>query len=101
MARTKVFATSLRGQGSGQGNCPPSWDSLLLAGCQPKARIVSDRRTSPSNLAVRRDLPPQQIERRLHVKVERKFQIGGTMLAHEALVKGDIDLYPEYTGTAL
>jgi osmoprotectant transport system substrate-binding protein len=23
------------------------------------------------------------------------------MLAHEALVKGDIDLYPEYTGTAL
>ena len=23
------------------------------------------------------------------------------MLAHQALVRGDIDLYPEYTGTAL
>ena len=33
--------------------------------------------------------------------VDRKLNLGGTMLAHEALVKGDIDLYPEYTGTAL
>ena len=30
----------------------------------------------------------------------RKLDLGGTLLAHEALVKGDIDLYPEYTGTA-
>jgi glycine betaine/choline ABC-type transport system substrate-binding protein len=47
------------------------------------------------------EIVAQQIERRLHIPVERKLQIGGTMLAHEALVKGDIDLYPEYTGTAL
>jgi osmoprotectant transport system substrate-binding protein len=32
--------------------------------------------------------------------VERKFNIGGQG-AHDALVKGDIDFYPEYTGTAL
>jgi glycine betaine/choline ABC-type transport system substrate-binding protein len=43
----------------------------------------------------------QQIERRLGVPVERRLNLGGTMLAHEALVRGDIDLYPEYTGTAL
>ncbi len=43
----------------------------------------------------------QQIERRLGVPVERKLDLGGTLLAHEALVRGDIDLYPEYTGTAL
>jgi glycine betaine/choline ABC-type transport system substrate-binding protein len=30
----------------------------------------------------------------------RKLDLGGTLLAHEALVAGDIDLYPEYTGTA-
>jgi len=47
------------------------------------------------------EIAAQQIERRLHIPVERKLQIGGTLLAHEALVKGDIDLYPEYTGTAL
>ena len=34
-------------------------------------------------------------------KVERKFQLGGTGVIHQALVNGDIDVYPEYTGTAL
>lgn len=34
-------------------------------------------------------------------KVERKINLGGTLLAHEALRTGVIDLYPEYTGTAL
>jgi osmoprotectant transport system substrate-binding protein len=34
-------------------------------------------------------------------KVERKFNLGGTPIAHEALVRGDIDLYPEYTSTGL
>jgi glycine betaine/choline ABC-type transport system substrate-binding protein len=43
----------------------------------------------------------QQIERRLGVTVERKLNLGGTMLAQEAIAKGDLDLYPEYTGTAL
>jgi osmoprotectant transport system substrate-binding protein len=33
------------------------------------------------------------------IKVERKLNLAGTQVAHEALVKGDIDLYPEYTGT--
>jgi len=33
--------------------------------------------------------------------VERKFNLGATPIAHEALVKGDIDLYPEYTSTGL
>ena len=35
------------------------------------------------------------------VKVERKINLGGTLIAHQALVTGEIDLYPEYTGTAL
>jgi osmoprotectant transport system substrate-binding protein len=34
-------------------------------------------------------------------KVERKFNLGGTPVAHAALQKGDIDLYPEYTSTGL
>jgi osmoprotectant transport system substrate-binding protein len=33
--------------------------------------------------------------------VERKLNLGGTPVAQAALVKGDIDLYPEYTSTAL
>jgi len=34
-------------------------------------------------------------------KVDRKLNLGGTLVAHEALKKGDIDMYPEYTGTGL
>lgn len=33
------------------------------------------------------------------VGVERKFELGGN-LPHDALIAGQIDLYPEYTGTA-
>jgi glycine betaine/choline ABC-type transport system substrate-binding protein len=43
----------------------------------------------------------QHLEHRLHQKVERKLNLGGTLLAHQALLAGEIDLYPEYTGTAL
>lgn len=34
-------------------------------------------------------------------KVERKLNLGGTPVAQAALVAGEIDLYPEYTGTGL
>ena len=35
------------------------------------------------------------------VTVERHLNLGATLVAHAALTHGDIDLYPEYTGTAL
>lgn len=98
MVGTKIFAISLR---TAAGKAIAAvLVFLLLAGCQPKARIVVGSKNFAEQLLLG-EIAAQQIERRLHVKVERKFQIGGTMLAHEALVKGDIDLYPEYTGTAL
>jgi osmoprotectant transport system substrate-binding protein len=34
-------------------------------------------------------------------KVERKINLGATLVAHEALRSGAIDLYPEYTGTGI
>ena len=33
--------------------------------------------------------------------VDRQINLGGTVVAHEATVNGDIDLYVEYTGTGL
>lgn len=33
--------------------------------------------------------------------VERKLNLGGTPVAHQALLDGEIDVYPEYTGTGL
>ena len=40
------------------------------------------------------------IEAKTDLKVERKLALGGTMIAFQALDSGEIDLYPEYTGTA-
>ena len=34
-------------------------------------------------------------------KIERKLNLGGTPIAQAALESGEIDLYPEYTGTGL
>jgi osmoprotectant transport system substrate-binding protein len=34
-------------------------------------------------------------------KVERKINLGATLIAHEAVRTGAIDIYPEYTGTGL
>jgi osmoprotectant transport system substrate-binding protein len=34
-------------------------------------------------------------------RVERKINLGATLVAHEALRTGAIDLYPEYTGTGI
>src|SRR5258708_2315719 len=35
------------------------------------------------------------------IKVERRINLGGTLIAHKALEEKQIDLYPEYTGTML
>ncbi|MCZ2202336.1 MAG: ABC transporter permease/substrate-binding protein, partial [Cylindrospermopsis raciborskii PAMP2012] len=42
----------------------------------------------------------QQIENHTQLKVERKFNLGGTFVCHEAVKAGKIAGYVEYTGTA-
>lgn len=41
------------------------------------------------------------IEIKTGYHVERKLNLGGTMICHGALTAGEIDMYPEYTGTGL
>jgi osmoprotectant transport system permease protein len=47
------------------------------------------------------ELLAQAIERDTDLRVERRLNLGGTAIAHQALLSGGIDLYVEYTGTAL
>jgi osmoprotectant transport system permease protein len=47
------------------------------------------------------ELLAQAIERETGLRVERRLNLGGTAIAHQALLSGGIDLYVEYTGTAL
>ncbi len=43
----------------------------------------------------------QHLTRQLHVMPQQRLHLGGSFLAHQALIDGAIDLYPEYSGTAL
>lgn len=47
------------------------------------------------------ELVAQHIEAKTGIPVVRKTNLGGTLLVHKALLAGDLDLYVEYTGTAL
>nr|NIN71419.1 ABC transporter substrate-binding protein [Gemmatimonadota bacterium]NIO31119.1 ABC transporter substrate-binding protein [Gemmatimonadota bacterium] len=47
------------------------------------------------------ELVAQQIERRTDIAVDRRFFLGGTFVCHRAIVSGEVDIYVEYTGTAL
>ena len=47
------------------------------------------------------ELMAQMIEAHTGLSVDRRFNLGGTMICHKALQAGEIDLYAEYTGTGL
>jgi osmoprotectant transport system substrate-binding protein len=73
--------------------------SLFLASCGRKSVGVGSKNFTEQVLLG--EIISSQIERRMGVTVDRKLNLGGTMLDHEALIGGSLDLYPEYTGTAL
>ncbi len=73
--------------------------SLLLAGCGSSGRIVVGSKNFTEQVILG-EIVAQSLER-AGMKVDRKLNLGGTLLAHQALVSGQIDLYPEYTGTGL
>ena len=73
--------------------------AATLAGCaRPRGIVVGSKNFTEQEILG--EIAAQHLERRLGAPVARKLDIGGTLLAHEALVAGAIDLYPEYTGTA-
>jgi glycine betaine/choline ABC-type transport system substrate-binding protein len=73
---------------------------LVLAGCSSKPRIIVGSKNFTEQVVLA-EIIAQQIEKNTSIEVERKFYLGGTLLAQEALKSGSIDLYPEYSGTAL
>ena len=47
------------------------------------------------------EIVAQTIERETGLPVDRRLNLGGTLICERALASGDIDVYVEYTGTAL
>jgi glycine betaine/choline ABC-type transport system substrate-binding protein len=76
---------------------------LFAAGCKKQnggeAIVVGSKNFTEQIILA--ELFAQQIEAHSALHVERKLNLGGTFICQDALVSGKIDLYPEYTGTAL
>lgn len=72
---------------------------MLLAGCSSKHRVAVGSKNFTEQVILG-EIIAQHLENRLHQPVLRRLNLGGTLLAHQALLGKDIDLYPEYTGTA-
>ena len=51
--------------------------------------------------AVLGEIFAQLLEAHTHLPIERRFYLAGSFICHQAILSGRIDLYPEYTGTAL
>ncbi|MGC2210183.1 MAG: glycine betaine ABC transporter substrate-binding protein [Candidatus Korobacteraceae bacterium] len=75
--------------------------ALLLSGCERRERHVTVGSKNFTEQLVLGELLAQLLERRLKVPVERRFYLAGTYICQQAILAGRIDLYVEYTGTAL
>jgi osmoprotectant transport system substrate-binding protein len=77
---------------------------LALAFCSscraPKSQIIIGSKFFTEQVVLA-ELLAQHIEARMGIHVERKTNLGGTLLVHKAMQAGQVDLYVEYTGTAL
>src|SRR5450631_601988 len=75
---------------------------LLLTACGPPRadRIVVGTKNFTEQLVLG-EIIAQQIENKTHLPVERRFYLAGSYICHQAILGGRIDIYPEYTGTAL
>ena len=89
LAMTVMLALVVGLPGCG-GSGDASADGTITVGCKdfPEQFILGE-------------MMAQLIESHTDLTVQRRFNLGGTMVCHNALVQGNIDVYAEYTGTAL
>lgn len=74
----------------------------LLPSCSPSHadRIVVGSKNFTESFLLG-EIIAQQIEAHTNLKVDRRFYLAGTYICQQAILAGRIDVYPEYTGTAL
>jgi osmoprotectant transport system substrate-binding protein len=72
------------------GACLPARDNVIVVGSKNFTEQL-----------ILGELIAQQIEATTRLPVERRFYLAGTFICQQAMLSGRIDMYPEYTGTAL
>jgi len=74
--------------------------AALLLGCSRRPPLTVGCKSFTEQVVVG-EIVAQHLEQRLRIRVDRQLNLGDCLLAHQALVTGQVDLYPEYSGTAL
>jgi len=72
---------------------------LLLGSCRGGNRPLRIGSKNFSEQVLLGEIVAQALEAR-GVAVDRRLNLGGTFVCHRAITAGELDLYPEYTGTA-
>lgn len=73
---------------------------LALAGCGGSGKkIVVGSKNFTENIILG-EMLAQLIEAKTEIKVERKLNLGGSDVTFRGLKNGDLDVYPDYDGTA-
>jgi osmoprotectant transport system substrate-binding protein len=78
--------------------------SLLLMSCAcgpPRSERMVVGSKNFTEQAVLGEIFAQMLEARTKLHIERRFYLAGSFICQQAILSGRIDLYPEYTGTAL
>ncbi len=73
----------------------------LMAGCRPRANATVIGSKNFTEQLILGELLAQYLAPFAPYGVERRFYLAGTYICHQALLAGRIDVYVEYTGTAL
>ncbi|MBZ5561156.1 MAG: ABC transporter substrate-binding protein [Acidobacteriia bacterium] len=76
--------------------------SFLLPACGPgrqQTLVIGSKNFTEQ--VVLGEMLAQHLEAKTHLPVERRFYLAGTYICQQAIFAGRIDMYVEYTGTAL
>jgi len=71
--------------------------TLFLASCNSKKPIVVGSKAETEQILLG-EIVAQHLEHRLGRPVERRSGLGGTAILYQAILSGDVGVYPEYTG---
>jgi len=75
--------------------------ALLLAGCMPRPSGLVVGSKNFTEQLVLGELLAQYLGKFTTLPIDKRFYLAGTYICHQALLSGRIDMYVEYTGTAL
>ena len=75
--------------------------AMLMAGCRPRPSGTTVGSKNFTEQLILGEMLAQYLEPVARHGIARRFYLAGTYICHQALLAGRIDMYVEYTGTAL